>query len=282
KTITAAAAIEEARLSSKSMLKQVGRNHTLYKFQLVEELKDYRELTLEEAYARSINPVFARIGIYQLKPGALVEYGKRFGFDQKIPFELPVEIGSVQSPDSMLAVAELASGFNRETTLSPLLGALIASGVSEGGRMPVPILVDSVMRGDSCIYKASEKTWRTPVKESTSAELRELMSSVSRYGTARKSFNYIRQTSSLKDFQYGGKTGSVNKDDLGKIDWFIGFARNPSNPQERVAAGVVTIHGEYWTVHSSFIAAELFRNYLRKLQKDKERQENEKVTVSID
>lgn len=283
KTITAAAAIEEANLSSESMLKQVGRNHTLYMFQLEEKLENYRELSLEEAYARSINPVFARLGIYKLKHGALVEYGRRFGFDQKIPFELPVEISRVKSPDSMFAVAELASGFNRQTTLSPLLGALIASAVSEDGKIPVPILVDSVMREDTCFYKAEQKTWRNPVKKSTSRELRELMCSVSRYGTARKSFRYIRQTSSLKSFQYGGKTGSVNKDNLGKIDWFIGFARNPSNPDERVAAGVVTIHGEYWTVHSSYIAAELFRNYLRTLQKERQRIENEKITkVSID
>lgn len=283
KTITAAAAIEEAKLSSKSLLKQVGRNHTLYMFQLEEKLENYRELSLEEAYARSINPVFARLGIYKLKHGDLVEYGRRFGFDQKIPFELPVEISDVKSPDSMFAVAELASGFNRQTTLSPLLGALIASAVSEDGKMPMPILVDSVMREDTCFYKAEGKTWKNPVKKSTSHELRELMCSVSRYGTARKSFRYIRKTSSFKSFQYGGKTGSVNKDNLGKIDWFIGFARNPSNPDERLAAGVVTIHGEYWTVHSSYIAAELFRNYLRTLQKERQRIEKEKnTTVSID
>jgi len=92
------------------------------------------------------------------------------------------------------------------------------------------------------------------------------MKYVATRGTARKSFNYIRKSYRFKDIEYGGKTGSVDKDGLGKIDWFIGFCRHKTDPDQHVAIGVVTVHDDNWTVHSSFLGAEMMRNYIRTMQ----------------
>lgn len=282
KTITAAAAIESANYSSASQVKHVGRNHTLYKFQLEKELKEFNELSLEKAYALSINPVFARIGIYDLGKQTLQQFSKKFGFNTEIPFEIEIEKSHASSPDSLFELAELASGFNQQTTISPLHGALLASAISEKGRMPKPFIVDSVTRNDSTIYKAKREMWKNPISERTATELRKMMSGVSSYGTARKSFKYIRQTAFFDSLEYGGKTGSVDKDSIGRVDWFVGFARDPHDSAKRIAVGVVTVHGAYWTVHSSFIAAEYFRTYLKAIQKEQKRREAERLIVSSD
>jgi hypothetical protein len=96
------------------------------------------------------------------------------------------------------------------------------------------------------------------------------MESVATIGTARKHFKDIHNSPRFDAFSYGGKTGSVDKDGIGRVDWFIGYAAHPELSDERIAIGAVTAHGAYWTVHSSYLAAEAMRFYLRNLQKEKE------------
>lgn len=282
KTITAAAAVERANYTSHSPVQLVGRNHTLYKSQLVKDVRSYKEIPLEEAYAQSVNPVFARLGMYALGESVLNEYEQKFGFNSDIPFDLKNDVSKPASLDSNCSIAELASGFNQKTTISPLFGALIAASIAEQGKMPQPILVDSITKDTSCMYRSVARTWRSPINESTSSELRRMMSCVALKGTARKSFKYIHQSDRFSDLEYGGKTGSIDKDNTGRVDWFIGFARDPSDPRQHISVGIVTVHGAYWTVHSSFIGAELFRIYLRSIQKEKKKIEKERNLVNSD
>ncbi|MBD3317685.1 MAG: penicillin-binding protein, partial [Chitinivibrionales bacterium] len=269
KVITAAGAIEKAGMTADTKLRRAGRNHTLYQYQLAPELKRYNLISLGDAFAYSINPVFGRLGIYTLEADGVLEYAQRFGFAAKLPFELPHEAGRVAVADSPFAVAELSSGFNQKTTITPLFGALIASAVSHRGAMPIPTLVDSVTEAEegNTLYRAEQRLWRAPINSETAEELFGLMKRVVRYGTARKSFNtYIRRSSRFAEIECGGKTGSVDKDGIGRIDWFVGFARHRSDPQQHIAVAAVTAHGAYWTVHSSFLAAEIIREYIRDVQ----------------
>jgi cell division protein FtsI/penicillin-binding protein 2 len=268
KTVTAAAAIERAGLDSKSTLRTAGSNHTLYKSQLAKELKWHREVTFEEAFAYSINPVFGRIGIHMLGPAVMREYLAKFGFNAQIPFELRVGVARAQVSDSSFAVAELACGFNQTTVMAPLYGALLAATVSHDGHMPVPTVVDSVvdLRTGARLYEPTHRSWRRPVRAAAAAELRKLMRSVTRFGTARNSFAYVKRSGRFADIEYGGKTGNVDKPGIGRVDWFTGYARHVRDPQQEIAACVVTAHGAYWTVHSSFVAAEAIRTYIRNVQ----------------
>jgi cell division protein FtsI/penicillin-binding protein 2 len=271
KTITAAAAIEKGNMGPDSKLPLAGRRYTLYRFQLKEDLAAYDPVSLTDAYSYSINPVFGRIGVYVLGPALIREYFQKFGFNSRIPFELDNEtpVAEISDKDSAIAVAEIASGFNQKTKMSPLFGALIAAGVSEKGKMPVPFFVDSVTCGESCvIYRAAPRLWRVSMRESTASKLRDMMESVVRYGTAKSSFRYIKHSAYFDDIDYGGKTGTVDEDKLGKVDWFVGFAAHPTDPRQRIAVGIVTVHDQYWTVHSSYIGAEIFRKYIRQLQNE--------------
>ncbi|MDR2729072.1 MAG: hypothetical protein LBB56_08050 [Chitinispirillales bacterium] len=264
KTITAAAGIEKAGMNGKSQIPHFGGNHTLYRTQLQENLKVSRNISLEDAYAYSINPAFARIALFMTSKDVLTDYGKRFGFNTPVPFELDADISEMFAPDSEFSVAEFASGFNRQTSISPLFGALIASAICEGGLVPRPTVIDSIRssKKDTCVYSRHTDYWKRAIKEQTAKELKGLMMKVAHYGTARNSFRQIRNSPKFSEYEFGGKTGSVNKQGLGRVDWFVGFGRHPQDKTRRIAVGVVTTHGEYWTVHSSYIASELFRKYL--------------------
>jgi penicillin-binding protein A len=281
KTITAAAAIEKAGYSSESIVRHVGRKSTLYKYQLSKDIANFTELPFEDAYAHSINAVFARIALYVLGEPAILEFGNKLGFNTDIPFELNCEKSILLPTDTTFNLAELASGFNENTRMSALHGAMIAGTICENGTMYRPFVVDSMTSTDNTVlYKSEKSELRTPLKEGTCRELRQMMRAVTRNGTARKSFNLIRQTSSFDTLEYGGKTGSVDKDTTGRVDWFIGFVRNPDSKKERMAIGVVTVHGANWTVHSSYIAAEYFRNYIGQIRK-KEKIKNDSLKTVL-
>ncbi len=275
KVITAAGAIEKGRLTPRSEMRQVGGNHTLYNFQLEPSLKNYRTISLAKSFAYSINPVFGRIGIYVLDKEGLREYAERFGFEQPVPFELPVDTSRVGPYDTAFAQAEVASGFNQKTRLSPLLGALVASAACEGGRIPRPHVVDSIIdrRAGTKTYEAEKRLWKVAVRQSTAEHLAEMMQNVVRYGTARTAFRYVKRSHRFRDLAYGGKTGSVDKDGVGRVDWFVGFVRSDTDERKRLAIGVVTVHGPYWTVHSSYVAAEMLRRYVRALEQRDEQQQ---------
>jgi len=272
KVVTASAAMEKAGLTPESPLRLVGRNHTLYRFQLEEDLEVSRDVPLEEAFAYSMNPIFGRIGIFITGRATLLDYARSFGFQQQVPFVLATDTSSIMPVDSDYALAEVASGFNKVTTLSPVLGALIASSIVDDGKMNQPTLVDSVtdLLSRATIYRSRPSLWRKPIRPATALNMRAMMSEVARYGTARSGFSYMRRSFRFNELQFGGKTGSLDKDSLGKIDWFIGFVKHPTDPSQDLAVGVVTVHGDYWTVHSSYVAAEMMRRYVRSAQRREE------------
>jgi cell division protein FtsI/penicillin-binding protein 2 len=255
------------RLTPVTAMRYVGDNHTLYKSQLERTLKRYRTVPLGEAFAYSVNPVFGRIGLYIAGAKGLRRYAYRFGFEESVPFELSTDTARLGACDSPFAVAEVASGFNQDTRISPLFGALLASAVCEKGRMPRPSLVDSVTDGktQARLYGAKQRVWKEPLQPGTAEMLVKMMKNVVRYGTARESFEYVKQSHRFRSMDYGGKTGSVDRDGVGRVDWFVGFARDRRDTRKRLAVAVVTVHGPLWTVHSSFLASELLRAHVRAL-----------------
>jgi penicillin-binding protein A len=270
KTVTAAAAIEKAQYTPQTLVPVTGQSHTLYHCQLKKEIAPWKEISFEEAYAFSINPVFGRLGMHTIGKKTLEEYAERFGFNTKIPFELEADTSRVCVPDdTSYAMAELASGFNRRTTISALHGALIAAAVAENGVMPCPTLVDSVCgQGGERLYRSQPAVWKTPISAATAGELRLMMNQVVEKGTGHKAFRTFRRCAWSATLDYGGKTGSIELDSVGKIDWFIGYAFDRDDPSRCLSLAFVTAHGEFQTVHSSFIGAEIFRRYLHPAKKE--------------
>ena len=266
KIVTSAGAIEKGGLTPASVFPLCGGKWTLYNSQLKENVSYSQPVTMEDAFAHSMNPIFGRIGIYVVGIPGLLEYMAKFGFNSSFAFDVPAERphAALTIKDSLIPIAEVASGFNRVTKISPLYGAMLAGTVINDGKMNTPSVVDSVVAiGTGLVYRAQPNVWLTPMQQQTASMIKNMMITVVASGTARRSFATAHQCSLFSDVECGGKTGSVDEDSLGKIDWFAGFIRHPSNPQQRLAIAVVTVHDAYWTVHSGYVAEEMFRTSLR-------------------
>jgi cell division protein FtsI/penicillin-binding protein 2 len=263
KVVTAAAAIAERNFSADTVIPFNGRNHTLYRSNVLKNTINRwtRYMTLKEAFARSVNTVFGRIGAYTVGAAELREYASRFGFNRAIAADVPLEEGRANIPDDAWEVAEAASGFTQDNTMSPLQGAMIAAAIVNDGVMMEPYAVQSIHRVDGTqVYEAHTRMAGTAVDSGTAAEIRALMRETVTRGTSRGSFKgFFRRE--LQSINVGGKTGSLTgHDPKGKYDWFVGYAENGPH---KIAMAALTVHEKLWRVKSSYLARRAIENYFK-------------------
>lgn len=247
KIVTAGAAIEHCHLSSRSTVTYNGAKHTLYKSQLKDIQNRYtHQTTLAASFAQSVNPVFGKLGSHCLKQEALARYAEAFGFNHPIPFELPVPPSRAPLTADPYQWAEVASGFNRETVISPLHGALLAAVSLNGGLLVEPTIVDRIMGPEGrVLYRSGPTAEKRAVAALTAKEIDRLMRETVSRGTARKPFRNRAKDRVLSQLEIGGKTGSIdNAGHDARYDWFVGFARHPRN-REAIAVAVVVAHEKY-------------------------------------
>ena len=270
KMVTAAAAIEEEKLSPNTVIPYNGRNHTLYKGNVLHtQLTRWtRYITLKEAFAKSINTVFGKIGSQTLKPEELRAYAGRFGFDRQLMSDVLIQEGHAPISNDPWKIAETASGYTRDNTMSPLQGAMMAAAIVNDGVMMEPFVVHSVYKTDgTSLYTAEPKVSAQAVDSQTASELRELMKETILDGTSRKVFRGFARTK-LSFLDVGGKTGSLNGlNPVGKYDWFVGYA---SGRGKKIAVAAVTIHKTLWRVKSSYLARRGIESYFTNFIKESE------------
>ncbi len=262
KMVTAATAIEVGHMSPENLIPYNGRSHTLYRFQVLNNKynKWTRYLTLKQAFARSVNPIFAKLGVFFLKPTDLMKYAKRFGFNQNPTLDLPVEQGRAWIPEEIWGRAESASGFTPKNTMSPLQGAWMASAIANNGVLMEPYAVERVRtdKTDQIVYEANPKISREILTPKTNNNIKKLMAETIHKGTSRSSFKDFFK-GNYKDFDVGGKTGSLDgQNPKGRYDWFVGYA---NQDDKSIAFAVLTIHKKYWRVKSAVIANKAIKEY---------------------
>lgn len=244
KIISATAAIERCGLSASSTITYNGQGHTLYKNQLTTRTNRYtNSLSLEDAFAKSINPVFGKLGTFFLKKDLLQEYALRFGFNQPLHCALPVQPSRFVIDDDPYHWAEVACGFNRKTRVSPVHGAIIASAVVNGGTLVEPRIVKRITDSDKvCVYTSPTATSRQIMTPRTCRELMHMMGATIRRGTGRRAFKGYRRDRTLSKLRIGGKTGSIKNDtDAWLYDWFVGYgAQKHGNKQ--LALAILVVH----------------------------------------
>ncbi len=265
KIVTAAAAIEELGLMPDSQMTYNGRKHTLYKSQLRTVQNRYtNRTTLRRSFAQSINPVFGKIGIHRLHHKLLAKYAKAFGFNQDIGFEAPLAESSIRITDEPYQWAEVASGFNQDTRISPMHGALMASVVLNGGRMVEPNIVQRVTdaRG-RVVYRGHPVPIREVISSAACRQLADMMEATVSSGTSRSAFRGFRRDWVLSKLEIGGKTGSINsRDNEARYDWFVGFAREKKGKAKVVVAAVVA-HEKYIGRRAAEYARRAIRQYFQ-------------------
>lgn len=278
KIVTAAAAIDQDKANPNTLLSYTGANHTLYKQNLkpVKNKRWVRKVKLREAFARSINSVFGKLGIYTVTKEDLADYAERFQFNKQIPFELPVESGTFMlKGEDPFSLAEIASGFNRKVLMSPVQGAVIAGAIANNGLMMEPYFVDGFTPITSGVaYLAAPQEMGQMVSAETAKDLRIMMQDTVRVGTSRKSFAGLPAKAKAAGIELGGKTGSLTgSDPPGKYDWFVGYAKSEG---KSIAFAVLTIHKTHWTVKSSYLARRAVFEYFSEELQPKRKKKNGK------
>jgi cell division protein FtsI/penicillin-binding protein 2 len=263
KIVTAAAAVETCGFRADTRLHFRGYKHTLYKSQLNEKIDRWStEVEFADSFAQSINSVFGSIGIHRLGKDTLQRYAQAFAFNQPIAFELPVEPSRIAIDAEPYHLAEIASGFNNDTTLSPLHGAMIAAAILNEGRMIAPTIVERVSDGEGKLLYAPREQWQSKaISPQTAATMARLMETTVESGTARRTFRGSSKVPALAHLDIGGKTGSISsRDNEVRFDWFVGFAKDRTG-SGRLALAVVVGHEKYIGIKSTQYARMAFTQY---------------------
>lgn len=265
KIVTAAAAVDTLGYSDHTPLYFNGQKYTLYKRQLKETRNKYTtRVSLAQAFADSINPVFGKLGKNDLGRQKLNHYAHAFGFNQgpETDFEFIPSRFSVTESDYHLA--ELGCGFNRQTRISPVFGAAMVSTVLNQGNLLVPRVVDRVTLSDgSLVYKSKTEIFKHPIRPETARTMEKIMQKTISSGTAKKAFRRHQRDKVLSTLVIGGKTGSLyNNERTVKYDWFVGYGREKKGTKSLIVS-VVVGHRKYIGTRAGTHARTLLRTYFQ-------------------
>ncbi len=264
KIVSAAAALENAGFTPEQTVYFEGYKHTLYKRQLKQNKgRHASKVSFKRAFGSSINPVFGKLGIYDLGQKVMADSAEKFFFNRSIPFDFPVSKSIVKVPDDDFGLAEISSGFNKDTVISPLHAALLASAVANNGVMMKPWLVKRVLKQDGeVLYQRSPEEMSHSISKETAEGLKILMKETVLHGTCRKSFRRLRRKKAFKGVELGAKTGTINdRTDQFKYDWVTAYVLPPGGAKGFCIA-VLGVHGDKLGVRAGHLGRYIINYYL--------------------
>jgi penicillin-binding protein A len=260
KVITASAAIERGNVSPQDEISYRGGIYGISRRGIhVQDGRGIPKMTLEEAIARSANAVFGKVAVNDVGGPVLEEYLAKFGFGERIPFDLPVETSSAQVPKEEFELARTGAGFG-EVYVSPLHMAMIMSAIASGGAMPRPVLIDRVEdRDGKPLYESSPTKWRDTVLPETANAVVRMMVKTVEMGTSHRTFGSPDATPLLQDMDVAGKTGSLSGwTPPVHFEWFAGVAPVGS---PRLALSALVVNDNRWKIKGSYVGKEAFNSY---------------------
>jgi len=262
KIITAAAAIEKCGFNCHTPVTFNDNKYTLYKAQLKDRVNKYtHQISFEELFADSVNPVFGKIGQNRLGKSILESYATAFGFNTRFDFAIPLSPSTITIKDDAYNWAEIASGFNRHTLISPLHGALVIAGILNNGKLMEPTLIDAIRKDDQVIYHRNAQEVSNIIDPATADTLKKLMNATIISGTASKSFARSNKDKVLSRLNIGGKTGSINNNaEHLKYDWFAGFAEE-KNGENKLVVTVLVVHQDFIGIRAASYSRMAIKEY---------------------
>jgi penicillin-binding protein A len=190
-----------------------------------------RDYDFAHAFAWSINANFAEVGL-KIGPERLVQAARRFGFEEPIPFDLPVTRSRILQPgQSMSEVLLATTAFGQgQLSVTPLQMALVAAAVANDGVIMEPYLVAEVRTPEGAVEERRQpKRWRQAIPREVAATLRAFMVTAVRDG--------FSGAAAIPGVQVGGKTGTAETAPGEEPHaWFTGIA-----PAENPAVVVAVI-----------------------------------------
>ncbi|MGH9125176.1 MAG: peptidoglycan D,D-transpeptidase FtsI family protein [Acidimicrobiales bacterium] len=204
---------------------------------------------LPDLFRVSCNSGFAAIGL-QLGATSLASEADSFGFDKKIPIDLPEAAQSYFPPASsfvndMPGLAKSAIG-QENVQAVPLGMALVAAGIANGGVIMTPHVLDHVSNSQGqVVSKYQAKPWITATSPGTAAQMTQLMETVVQSGTG--------VAAQIPGIQVAGKTGTAQTGQNTIHAWFVSFA--PATAPKVVVAVLVENQPEGNDAQGGTIAA---------------------------
>jgi membrane peptidoglycan carboxypeptidase len=277
KIVTGTSLVENANLGPDQKECYSGGEQRLVAQDLVSDPKrDKWCTTLGGAMGRSINTVFARLALANLKPAQLDETAKSLGFGAALPFDVPVQPSAAHFPEDELGFARTAAGF-WNTTLSPLHAAWISAAIARAGEPVRPVLVTDVLEDGKVRWTApTGLAQKRVMKVETAHAITTMMETTVSDGTSYRAFHDAKGRAFLPAIAVAGKTGTLTDPQSQRFyTWFTGFApskpiafppeatkdgQEPAQPR-RVAFGVLVVNDPKWTIKANVLAREVLRTY---------------------
>jgi membrane peptidoglycan carboxypeptidase len=260
KVITASAAIERGNVSPQDEISYRGGIYGITRRGIhARDGRGIPTMTLEEAIARSANSVFGKVAVNHVGGPVLEEYLAKFGFGERIPFDLPVESSHGKVPREEFELARTGAGFG-EVYVSPLHMAMIMSAIASGGSMPRPVLIDRIEDGDGKpMYESAPVKWRDTVLPETANAVVRMMVKTVEMGTSHRTFGTPERTPLLHDMDVAAKTGSLSGwTPSVHFEWFAGVAPVGS---PRLALAALVVNDGRWKIKGSYVGKEAFNSY---------------------
>ena len=192
------------------------------------------QVTLEDALTNSYNTGFAKLGV-DLGESEVRRAAAGFGIGTGEPLETPLRV----SPSSLGEIPDDASLAQssigqRDVSLTPLQGAMIAAGVANRGVVMKPYLVSQLQAPDLTVLdRAEPEELSTAVTPEIADQLTRMMRSVVANGTGK--------LAQINGVQVAGKTGTAEDGtDRDPHAWFIGSAERDG---KQVAVAVIIENG---------------------------------------
>ena len=265
KIVTAAALVQDAHLGPDTRQCYSGGESRITATDLLDNpARDRNCTTLGGAMGRSINTVFARLAGEHLSPPQLDAMGRRFGYGQSVPFDVPVEPSTLHVPADPLDFARTAAGF-WNSTLSPLEAVEMSAIIARGGETVRPSVVDQVIAPSGAVVWSAPPPAppRRAVSRETAEEVAAMMDHTVSEGTSWHAFHDGRGRAFLPGIEVAGKTGTLTDADAQRYyTWFTGFAPvTPIADVRQVAVAVLVVNGPRWEVKANVIARDILRSY---------------------
>ncbi len=263
KIITAAAALEEKKVSPDTMFAYSGKLTSVNpKYWYVKPGRHNLEMPLATAMGKSVNPVFGRLASDVVGRNSIMSCVERFGFNQSLLPGTCVPPSKAEPPQSDTELKLMGAGLGREVKISPFHVALVMAAIANDGVMMMPALAQEIKNGKGeTVFTLKPQTARRMVTTETAGQLAKMLSTTVSSGTSRKVFHDRHGRPKLASISIAAKTGTIDgKDPAGHYSWFAAYA--PTNDPQ-IALVALIVNQEKWKIKASYLGEQALEAFFK-------------------